>query len=128
QMTLNVTNAGNLTVAPVNSRHPSYGFASTENILNYYWIVRRDASIAYTTVGSHAYSYSSGLMGGSGGTLVPGYLDLSNPTGWVTSGHGGVATPTLMTYTNLLNSNLPASGITRSEEHTSELQSRENLV
>src|SRR5690606_16207845 len=84
-LTLTVTNPGSITVAPVNSRHPSYGFLSTEQILNYYWIVRRDNAITYTTVGSHSYTYSTGLMGGGGGARVAGFLDLSNPTGWVTS-------------------------------------------
>jgi hypothetical protein len=51
-------------------------------------------------------------MSGSGGGLVAGYLDIANPTGWVTSGHGGAATTTSMTYTNLLNSNLPSGGNT----------------
>lgn len=112
QYTLTVTNAGSVTVIPVNSRHPSYGFLSTEQILNYYWIVRRDNAIAYNTTGSHVYSYPAGLMGGSGGTVIAGYLNLSNPTGWITSGHGGSATATTMTYTNSLNTNLPAAGIT----------------
>lgn len=112
QFSLNVSTAGTMTVAPVNRRHPSYGFSSTEQILNYYWIVTRGNSLAFSATGSHVYSYSAGLMGGSGGTLVAGFLNLANPTGWVTSGHGGVATSTTMTYTNLLDGNLPAAGTT----------------
>lgn len=112
QASLTVTTAGALTVIPVNSRHSSYGFSSTEQILNYYWIVTRSSALAYSTTGSHVYSYPAGLMGGSGGTLRAGYLDLSNPTGWVTTGHGGTANTTTMTYTNLLDGNLPAANIT----------------
>lgn len=112
QFSLTVTTPGSLTVTPVNSRHPSYGFLSTEQILNYYWIIRRDNSIAYTSTGSHVYNYPAALMGGAGGTSVAGFLNLSNPTGWVTSSHGGSATATDMTFTNVLNANLPPNGIT----------------
>src|SRR5690606_30627352 len=112
QFTLTVTSPGEITVIPVNSRHPSYAFTSTEQILNYYWIVRRNNSIAYNNNGSHVYSYASSLMGGSGGSLLAGYLNLSNPSGWVTNAHGGVASTTTMTYTNVLDINLPAASLT----------------
>lgn len=112
QFTLSVTSAGSITVIPVNKRHPSYNFTSVEQILNYYWIVTRDASIIYDTdapahVGPHTYSYPAALMGGSGGALLAGYIDLSNPLGWVSSGHGGSANATTMTYTGQLNTNIP---------------------
>lgn len=111
-VTLNVTTPGYLTVIPVNERHPTYNVASLEQILNYYWIVTRDGTLNYTATGSHVYSYPSGLLGGAGGSLVAGYLDINNPTGWITSGHGGTATTTTMTYTNLLTTNLPSASNT----------------
>jgi fibronectin-binding autotransporter adhesin len=104
---LTVSTAGSLNVIPVNSRHSTYNVASSEQILNYYWIVTRDNSLVYSATGSHVYAFPSSLMGGSGGSLIAGYLDLSNPLGWITSGHGGSSTTTSMTYTNVLNTNLP---------------------
>jgi fibronectin-binding autotransporter adhesin len=111
-VTMTVTTSGNLSVIPVNSRHPTYNVASTEQILNYYWIITRSSTLAYAVSGSHVYSYPSSLMGGSGGTLRAGYLDLANPTGWVTSGHGGTASTTTMVYTDQLNINLPSANNT----------------
>jgi fibronectin-binding autotransporter adhesin len=106
--TLTVSSSGTLTIIPVNSRHVTYNVASSEQILNYYWIVNRGNTLTYTSTGAQQYSFPSTLMGGSGGSLVAGYLDLSNPVGWITSGHGGSATTTSMTFTNQLNTNLPA--------------------
>lgn len=106
-LTLDVSSAGTLSVTPVNQRHPTSNIASNEQILNYYWIVSRDATIMYSTTGTHAYSFPGGLITGSGGALVAGYIDLSNATGWITSGHGGTATTSNMVYNNLLNTNLP---------------------
>lgn len=111
-VTLTVTSAGSLTVAPVNSRHPSANIGSSERVLNYYWSVSRGSSLVYSATGSHAYSFPATLMGGTGGTLAAGYLDLSNPVGWITSAHGGSATGTTMTYTNLLGTNLPLASNT----------------
>src|SRR5690606_7589051 len=34
------------------------------------------------------------------------------PSGWVTNAHGGVASTTTMTYTNVLDINLPAASLT----------------
>jgi fibronectin-binding autotransporter adhesin len=109
--TLNVTTPGTISVIPVNDRHPT-AFPSGEQILNYYWIVNR-GSIVYTATGSHVYGYPTALLGGSGGTLRAAYLDIASTTpGWTTTGHGGTATTTAMTYTNLLTTNLPATGNT----------------
>lgn len=109
--TLNVTTPGDINVIPVNDRHPT-AFPSGEQILNYYWIVNR-GSIVYTATGSHVYGYPTALLGGSGGTLRAAYLDIASATpGWTTTGHGGTATTTAMTYTNLLNTNLPTTSNT----------------
>lgn len=108
---LNVSTAGALTVIPVNSAHLTYNQSSSERILNYYWTVKRDASLVATASGNHTYSYPSSLITGTGGTLVAGYLDPnSNPLGWTTSGHGGTATTTQMTFANTPTSNFPAAG------------------
>jgi fibronectin-binding autotransporter adhesin len=106
---LNVSTPGTLNVTPINSRHPTA--VGTEQTLNYYWIVTRGALVA-TMNASHTYAYPSALIGGSGGSIIAGYLDISNPTGWVTSGHGGTATTTTMTYTTAPSTNFPSTGIT----------------
>lgn len=109
--TLNVTTPGDINVVPVNSRHPT-AFPSGEQVLNYYWIVNR-GSIVYTATGSHVYGYPTALLGGSGGTLRAAYLDIASATpGWETTGHGGTATTTAMTYVNLLTTTLPTIGNT----------------
>lgn len=111
-MTLNVSSSGTFTVAPVNGRHPTSNLGSSEQILNYYWVVTQNASLAYTATGSHVYTFPAGLISGSGGTLRAGYLDIADPEGWITSGHNGTATTTTMTYTNGLtglNKNLPGA-------------------
>lgn len=104
--------AGNLTVIPIAQKHPTYNISSAERILNYYWIVTRGSSLSYSNTGSHVYTYASTLLSGTGGTLVAGLLDIANPTGWITSAHGGTANTTTMTFTNLLSTNLPAAGNT----------------
>lgn len=111
-LTVNSGGDGTLTVIPVNERHPTANLNSSERILDYYWIVSRDGSLSYDDTGSHQYSFPSSLLGGSGGTLTAGYLDVSDPTGWVTSGHGGNATTTSMAFTNMLSTNLPNTGNT----------------
>ena len=105
---LNVSTPGTLNVTPINSRHPTS--VGAEQTLNYYWIVTRGALVA-TMNASHTYAYPSALIGGSGGSILAGYLDISNPTGWVTTGHGGTATTTTMTYTAAPATNFPSSGI-----------------
>lgn len=112
-MTLTVTTAGDMTVVPVDDRHPTANTGSLEQILNYYWVITRTSSLAYSTTGSHVYAFPSALMGGAGGTVLAGYLDIASTTpGWITTGHGGTATTSSMTYTNLLNTNLPTLGNT----------------
>ncbi|MBT1704882.1 hypothetical protein [Chryseosolibacter indicus] len=110
-LTLNVSSAGTLTVIPVNQRHPTSNLGSNEQILNYYWIVSRGSNLTYSNTGNHSYRCPSGLITGLGGTLIAGYLDLSDPSGWITSSHGGIATTSsttaAMVYTNLLDTNLP---------------------
>ena len=107
---LNVTGQGNLTVSPVNSAHVTYNQASGEQILNYYWNVDRESSLLATASGSHTYSYPASLFTGTGGSLVAGYLNVGNPVGWTTTGHGGSATTTLMTFTTTPATNLPPAG------------------
>ena len=112
---LSTTTSGTLTVIPVNSRHPTYNSASTERILNYYWIVAKGGTLAATASADHTYSYPSTFFGGSLGTLVAGYLDVDGipgPLGWISSGHGGTATTTLMTFTNAFATNIPSPGET----------------
>ncbi len=106
-VTLTVSTSGSLSIVPVNSRHPTANIGSPERILNYYWILSRDNSLAYSATGSHVYAFPAALMGGAGATFAAGYLDLSDPVGWITSGHNGSATTTSMAFTNLLNTNLP---------------------
>jgi fibronectin-binding autotransporter adhesin len=113
--TLDVTSPGSLTVAPVNQRHPTTYTGSAERILNYYWVITRGSGLSYNASGSHVYSFPSGLITGSGGTLSAGFLDVANlevdPNGgWVTSAHGGSATTSSMTFNNLLGTNLPSAG------------------
>jgi len=109
--TLNTTTAGTLSVTPVNSRHPTYNSSSPEQILNYYWIVTKGGLVA-TATANHTYSYPASLLGGVGGSLVAGYLDISNPAGWITSGHGGTATTTQMSFNNAFPTNIPSPGTT----------------
>ncbi len=110
---LNVTGSGTLTVIPVNSVHPTYNQTATDEILQYYWTVRTGATLAATASASHTYSYSSSLLTCSvcSGSPKAAYLNgASNPLGWTTSGHGGTATTTLMTYATTPSSNLPSPG------------------
>lgn len=108
---LNVTGAGTLTVVPVNSVHVTYYQAGTERILNYYWSVRRGSTLNATASGNHTYSYPSALISGTGGTLAAGYLDpLATTLGWTTSGHGGSATTTQMTFASTPATNFPPAG------------------
>jgi hypothetical protein len=110
-LTLTVSTPGDMTVIPVDDRHPTANTGSTEQILNYYWVINRGNTIVYNATGSQAYSFPSTLMGGTGGGLVAGYLDIISTTpGWITSGHGGSATTSSMTFTNLLTTNLPTQG------------------
>jgi fibronectin-binding autotransporter adhesin len=108
-MTLTVTSPGSFTVVPVDDQHPTAS-ALGEQILNYYWIVNRGSGLVYSNTGSHSYQFPSALIGGSGGTLVAAHLDAIKLVGWTTAGHGGTTTTTLMTFTNLLNTNLPGTG------------------
>jgi fibronectin-binding autotransporter adhesin len=101
-----VTTAGNMTVAPVDSQHPT-ATAIGEQILNYYWIVKGGSTIVFNpNVGTHAYQFPSGFIGGSGGTLVAAHLDAINLIGWTRppdQQHGGTInspTNTIMTFTN----------------------------
>jgi len=111
---LNVTASGDLTVIPVNGPHPTYFQGTGQEILQYYWTVRRGASLAATTSGSHTYSYPSQLLTcttACTGSPKAAYFDgNSNPLGWVTSGHGGTATSTLMTFITTPTTNFPTAG------------------
>lgn len=110
---LNVTNAGTLTVIPVNSAHLTYYQGSTEQILNYYWTVSRGATLNATATGanpSHTFEYNSSLLTGTGGALVAGYLDVANPVGWITSGHGGTASTAMMQFNTTPTTNIPPAG------------------
>jgi fibronectin-binding autotransporter adhesin len=112
-LTLNVTTPGDLTIIPVDDRHPTANTGSTERILNYYWVITRGSTLVYSATGSHQYAFPATLMGGALGTITAGYLDIESSTpGWITSGHGGTATTSSMLYTNLLNTNLPTAGNT----------------
>ncbi|RAW01600.1 glycine-rich domain-containing protein [Pseudochryseolinea flava] len=109
--TLDVATAGTLSVAPVNSAHPTYNQNSPEQILRFYWVVSRGSTLDATASGPHIYKYPSSLIGGSGGTLVAGYLDgNADPLGWTTSGHGGSAVLTQMTFAATPSTNLPSPG------------------
>lgn len=110
---LNVTTAGTITVIPVNGVHPTYNQASGEEILNYYWTVQVGATLAATATASHTYSYPSSLLTCTTCTGSPraAYLDgNSNPLGWTTSGHGGTATTTQMTFATTPTTNRPSAG------------------
>jgi fibronectin-binding autotransporter adhesin len=110
---LNVTSTGPLTIIPVNSAHVTRNQSSDDRILNFYWIVSRGSALLATTNGSHTYTYPSSLITGTDVTpgLVAGYLDATASTlGWTTSGHGGSATTTVMTFTTGFPSNIPAAG------------------
>ncbi len=110
---LNVTTSGTLTVIPVNGAHPTYNQASGQEILNYYWTVKRGSTLAATASGTHTYSYSSSLLTCTTctGSPVAAYLDgNSNPLGWTTSGHGGTATTTQMTFATTPTTNIPTAG------------------
>ncbi len=111
--TLDVSTAGSLNVIPVNSYHLTYNQASGEQILDYNWIVSRDADLEVTSA-AHTYAYPEDLISGSGGTLVAGYLDPEgDPLGWETTAHNGSATTTLMTFTDIASqTNFPPQGET----------------
>jgi fibronectin-binding autotransporter adhesin len=111
--TLDVTTGGELNAIPVNSFHLTYNQASAEQVLDYNWIVTRDDDLDFNTTGSHSYTYPSALILGTGGDLEAGYLDINgDPLGWETTGHGGTASTTVMTFTNMLETNLPDVGDT----------------
>jgi fibronectin-binding autotransporter adhesin len=108
-----VSTAGTLTVVPVDDQHPTAS-ATGQQILNYYWIVQRNSTLAYGTTGTHAYQFPTTFVGGSGGTLIAAHLDAINLIGWTSSpGNGGsfstAGSNTIMTFTNTLNTNLPAA-------------------
>jgi fibronectin-binding autotransporter adhesin len=134
-MDLTVTTSGTITVIPVNSAHLTALFTngSGERILDYYWIVSRDNNLV-ATVNAHTYSYSASLLLGSGGTLVAGYLDLTDPSpgdyGWVTSAHGGtidgVSTPNEMAFNNTASS-FPSAGKTYNYTVGTDLGATETL-
>ncbi|MBL7857286.1 MAG: hypothetical protein JNM57_06325 [Cyclobacteriaceae bacterium] len=107
-LTTTAGGAGTMAVAPVDSQHPTAS-ATGEQILNYYWIVRRANGLAYTATGSHVYQFPTGFIGGSGGTLRGAHLDVINLIGWTQPvGAISVAAPnTILTITNSLNTNLP---------------------
>lgn len=111
-VTVNLTTtaggAGTLTVIPVDEQHPTAN-ALGEQILNYYWIIKRDNTLAYSATGSHAYQFPTGLIGGSGGTTRGAHLDAINLIGWTQPvGALSVSAPnTTLTITNTLNTNLP---------------------
>ena len=107
---LNVSSAGTINVIPVNSAHLTANQASSEQLLNYYWTVTLGSTIAATKNGNLVFDYSSSLFTGSGGTLDAAYLDDSNPSGWITSGHGGTATTTQMNFTPAPTTNMPNPG------------------
>ena len=107
---LNVTSGGTLNVVPVNSAHLTYNQGSNEQILNYYWTVNRGGTLVATKTANHTFNYPSSLITGGSGTLVAGYLDDSNPSGWITSGHGGTATTTQMDFISTPSTNFPSAG------------------
>ena len=108
-VTLDVISPGSLSVIPVNSKHLTV--LSTQQILNYYWIISRESALVATASAPFTFNYPSALITGTGGSLVAGYLDLTAALlEWVTSGHGGSATSTLMTYTSTPTTNFPAAG------------------
>jgi fibronectin-binding autotransporter adhesin len=109
------TGAGTLTLVPVNQRHPTYNVSSTDQILNYYWIMTRGSTLALSAnTGTQSYTFPSTLMGGGiTGTLKAAYLDLSAATlGWNTTDPSGAATTSSMTFTNSFNTNMPLAGNT----------------
>ncbi|HZY79894.1 MAG TPA: T9SS type A sorting domain-containing protein [Cyclobacteriaceae bacterium] len=110
---LNVGTSGSLTVIPVNGPHPTYFQGSGQEILRYYWTVRRGATLVATASGTHTYSYPSSLLTCTSctGSPLAAYFDgNSNPLGWTTSGHGGTATSTTMTFATTPTTNIPSAG------------------
>ncbi|HEY3403059.1 MAG TPA: T9SS type A sorting domain-containing protein [Ohtaekwangia sp.] len=107
-LTTNAGGSGSLTVIPVDEQHPTAS-ATGEEILNYYWIVKRDNTLAYSATGSHAYQFPTSLIGGSGGTRRGAHLDAVNLIGWTqpVGTLNTVAPNTTLTITNTLNTNLP---------------------
>lgn len=111
-VTVNLTTtaggAGALNVIPVDNQHPTAS-ATGEQILNYYWIVKRDNSLAYSNTGSHVYQFPTGLLGGAAGTIRGAHLDAINLIGWTqpVGTLNTVAPNTTLTITNSLNTNLP---------------------
>jgi fibronectin-binding autotransporter adhesin len=102
-----VSTAGSYTVVPVDSQHPTAS-PTGEQLLSYYWSLKKGSTLVHGATGSVAYQVPTGLIGGSGGTLVGSYLDAINPTGWTSAGGFTVTPPnTILTFTGTLNTFLP---------------------
>jgi hypothetical protein len=100
--------AGTLTAVPVDRQHPTAS-ASGEQLLSYYWSLKKGSTLVHNATGTIVYQIPTGLIGGAGGTLVGAYLDAINLIGWTSGGVISVSPPnTLLTFTNALNTILPA--------------------
>ncbi|MBI1768477.1 MAG: hypothetical protein HYR67_08895 [Bacteroidetes bacterium] len=103
-----VTTAGTYNVIPVDAAHPTSS-ATGEQILDYYWKITKDNTLVHGATGTLVFQVPTGLIGGSGGTLIGAYLDAINLIGWTSGGViSTVATNTLLTFTNALNTVMPA--------------------
>lgn len=111
-MNLTVNVPGSYTIIPVDDQHPTAN-AMGEQILNYYWIGIKDATLTYNVTGSVAYQYPNSLVGGASGDYRGAYLDAINLIGWTTSPPVATFTPagtsTIMTFTNSLGNCLPGA-------------------
>jgi fibronectin-binding autotransporter adhesin len=104
-----VTTAGTYTVVPVDRQHPTAS-AIGEQILSYYWQVKKGSTLVHNATGSVAYQVPTGLIGGAGGTLIGSYLDALNPVGWISGGTTSASPPnTLLTFSAVLNTVLPSA-------------------
>lgn len=112
-VSLNVTTSGSVTVIPVNGAHPTYFQGTGQEILNYYWTVKKSSTLVASPSTSTFFQYPSTLLTCTSctGSPVAAYLDPTASTlGWTTSGHGGTATTTQMTFAATPSTNLPTPG------------------
>lgn len=103
-----VTTAGTYNIIPVDAAHPTSS-PTGQQILDYYWKVTKNNTLVHGATGTLVFQVPTGLIGGSGGTLIGAYLDAINLIGWTSGGViSTVATNKLLTFTNALNTVMPA--------------------
>lgn len=102
-----VNTTGTYTVLPVDDQHPTAS-PNGEQILNYYWVLKKDNTLAHNATGTYVVQAPTGLVGGAGGSLIGAYFDAINLVGWTAGGVVSTASGnTLLTFTGSFGTVLP---------------------